>query len=66
MTDGVAVTNSNDLGEIFDHVRKDLGGYYLIGYSPPKRNDTKRMRAVKITVNRPEVRLKISQGLLRQ
>ena len=62
MTDGVAVTNSNDLGEIFDHVRKDLGGYYLIGYSPPKRNDTKRMRSVKITVNRPEVKLKYRKG----
>ena len=62
MTDGVAVTNSNDLGEIFDHVRKDLGGYYLIGYSPPKRNDTKRMREVKIAVNRPEVKLKYRKG----
>lgn len=62
LTDGVAVTNSNDLNEIFDHVRKDLGGYYLIGYSPPKRNDTKRMREVKITVNRPEVRLRYRKG----
>ena len=62
MTDGVAVINSNDLGEIFDHVRKDLGGYYLIGYSPPKHNDTKRMRKVTITVNRPEVKLEYRNG----
>ncbi len=62
MTDGVAVINSNDLGEIFDHVRKDLGGYYLIGYSPPKRKDSRRMRQVKIAVNRPEVRLKYRKG----
>ncbi len=62
MTDGVALTDSNDLGKIFDHVKKDLGGYYLIGYSPPKREDTRRMREVKITVNRPEIRLDYRKG----
>ena len=62
MTDGVAVTNWNDLGKIFDHVKEDLGGYYLIGYSPPKRKDTRRMRSVKITVNRPEVKLEYRKG----
>ncbi|HUG80797.1 MAG TPA: VWA domain-containing protein, partial [Bryobacterales bacterium] len=63
MTDGVAVTNSNDLGEIFEHVKKDLGGYYLIGYSPPKREDTRSMREIKITaVNSPEIRLDYRKG----
>lgn len=62
MTDGVAVTDSNDLGEIFKHVKKDLGGYYLIGYSPPKRENTKQMRAVKITVNRDDVKLDYRKG----
>lgn len=62
MTDGVALTDSNDLGKIFDHVKKDLGGYYLIGYSPPKREDTRRMREVKITVNRPDLRLDYRKG----
>jgi len=62
MTDGVAVTDSNDLGEIFKHVKKDLGGYYLIGYSPPKRENTKKIREVKITVNRPELKLDHRKG----
>ena len=62
MTDGVAVTDSNDLGKIFDYVKKDLGGYYLIGYSPPKRENTRRMREVKITVNRPDVKLDYRKG----
>ena len=63
MTDGVALTNSNDLGEIFEYVKKDLGGYYLIGYSPPKREDTRRMREIKITaVNSPEIRLDYRKG----
>ena len=62
MTHGAVVTDSNDLGEIFDHVKKDLGGYYLIGYSPPKRENTKKIREVKITGSRPEVKLDYRKG----
>ena len=61
-TGGVAVTDTNDIGKIFEHVYDDLGGYYLIGYYPPKRDDPKRLRKVRIEVNQPTARLSYRKG----
>ena len=61
-TGGVAVTDSNDVGKIFEHVNDDLGGYYLIGYYPPKRDDPKSLRKIRIDVNQPKAKLTYRKG----
>lgn len=48
LTGGVAVVNSNDLGEIFDKVKEDLGGYYLLGYYLPERDNPKQARSLRV------------------
>ncbi len=48
LTGGVAVVNDNDLGKIFDKVKEDLGGYYLLGYYLPDRDNPKQARSLRV------------------
>jgi VWFA-related protein len=55
-TGGKSFTDSNDFGEAFDKVQKELGAYYLLGYS--STNDAKdgKFRKITVTINRPDLK----------
>ncbi len=57
-TGGVAVLNTNNLGEVFDKVRQDLGGYYVLGYYLPERENPKTVRKVRVELSEVKARLR--------
>ncbi len=62
LTDGTAVLNTNDVGEIFKKVREDLSGYYLLGYYPKESENEDDFRKIRITVSAPKVKLSYREG----
>jgi VWFA-related protein len=60
-TGGKAVLNTNDLGHVFELVKEDLHGYYLLGYYPPEREDD-GFRKLKIDVQQKGLKLTYRKG----
>lgn len=58
LTGGVAVLNSNNPGEIFEKVKEDLGGYYLLGYYLPERENSKQVRSLRIEALQVDAKLR--------
>ena len=63
-TDGIAVTNSNDIDAGLRRVVDDLTSYYLIGYYSTNTRLDGRFRSVKVGVKRPGVTVRTRRGYL--
>ena len=61
-TGGKAVLNSNDFGEVFDVVKEENSGYYLLGYYPEDREQRGRLRRLRVRVNDSSLRISHQRG----
>ena len=55
-TGGRAFTNSNDFGEAFARVQRDLAAFYLLGYSSTNDVRDGKFRRITVRVNRPDLK----------
>ncbi|MCP5120297.1 MAG: VWA domain-containing protein [bacterium] len=62
LSGGRAITNTNDLGEIFEAVEQDLSGYYLLGYYPRQREQRGRFRRIRVSASRRGVKVNHLRG----
>ena len=51
-TGGRAFTDSNDFSKVFEQVRRDMSGYYLLGYSSTNATQDGRFRRVQVRLKR--------------
>ena len=61
-TGGRAFTDTNDFGEAFSRVQRDLSAYYLIGYSSTNPARDGRFRRIQVRVNRRNTRVEARNG----
>ena len=61
-TGGRAFTDTNDFGEVFARVQRDLSAYYLLGYRSPDRTRDGRYRRIEVRVGRPGLRVEHRAG----
>jgi VWFA-related protein len=54
-TGGFAVVNDNDFESAFKRIDAETSDYYVLGYYSTNPDPTKRVRAVDVTVTRPDV-----------
>ena len=55
-TGGRAFTATNDFGDAFARVQRDLAAYYLLGYSSTNPSKDGRFRRITVRVNRPDLK----------
>ncbi len=55
-TGGRAFTATNDFGDAFARVQRDLAAYYLLGYSSTNPARDGKFRRIQVRVNRPELK----------
>jgi VWFA-related protein len=61
-TGGRAFTDTNDFGEAFDRVRRDISAYYLLGYSSSNPVKDGRFRRIQVRVKRDGLRVEARAG----
>ncbi|HET9743492.1 MAG TPA: VWA domain-containing protein [Terriglobales bacterium] len=61
-TGGKAFLDSNDLSGVFTAVQKDTSAYYVLGYHSTNPQMNGRYRRVKVSVNRPGLKLEYRNG----
>jgi hypothetical protein len=61
-TGGRAFVDTNDFGDAFAQVRRDLSSYYLIGYSSTNTTKDGRFRRVEVRVKRSGLRVDARRG----
>jgi VWFA-related protein len=61
-TGGRAFTDTNDMGEAFARVAKDLSAYYLLGYSSTNPARDGRFRRIQVRVKRDGLRVESRAG----
>jgi VWFA-related protein len=61
-TGGRAFTDTNDFGEAFARVQRDMSAYYLIGYSTSNSVKDGRFRRIQVRVKREGVRVEARPG----
>src|SRR6185295_18836964 len=62
-TGGTAFTDSNDFGEAFTRVARDISAYYILGFSSTNTNRDGRFRRLTVRVrNRSNVRVDAKNG----
>ena len=61
-TGGRAFTDTNDFGEAFDRVRRDISAYYLLGYSSANTAKDGRFRRIRVRVKREDLRVEARAG----
>lgn len=61
-TGGRSVVDTNALGEIFDRVRQDASGYYVLSYYPIDLTAAGRYRRINVSVRRPGVKVDATRG----
>jgi VWFA-related protein len=61
-TGGRAFTDTNDFGEAFARVRRDMSAYYLLGYSTANRAKDGRFRRIQVRVKREGLRVEARAG----
>jgi VWFA-related protein len=61
-TGGRAFTDTNNFGEAFDRVRRDLSAYYLLGYSSTNSTRDGRFRRIQVRVKRDGLRIEARAG----
>ena len=61
-TGGRAFTDTNDFGDAFTRVQRDMSAYYLLGYSSTNPAKDGRFRRVQVRVKREGVRVEARAG----
>lgn len=61
-TGGKAFMDTNDLSGVFSQVQKDSSVYYVLGYTSTNHAQDGRFRKLKVTVNRPDVKVEARAG----
>jgi VWFA-related protein len=61
-TGGRAFTDTNDFGEAFARVRRDMSAYYLLGYSSANSVRDGRFRRIQVRVRRDHLRVEARAG----
>jgi VWFA-related protein len=61
-TGGRAFTDSNDFGEAFDRVQRDMSAYYLLGYSTNNTTKDGQFRRIQVRVKRDGMRVEARAG----
>ena len=61
-TGGRAFTDSNDFGEAFARVQRDMSAYYLVGYSSTNAAKDGRFRRIQVRVKRDGLRVEARAG----
>jgi VWFA-related protein len=61
-TGGRAFTDSNDFGEAFARVQRDMSAYYLLGYSSTNSMKDGRFRRIQVRVKRDGMRVEARAG----
>jgi len=61
-TGGRAFTDSNDFGEAFARVQRDMSAYYLLGYSSTNPAKDGRFRRIQVRVKRDGLRVEARAG----
>ncbi len=61
-TGGRAFTDSNDFGEAFARVQRDMSAYYLLGYSSTNAVKDGRFRRIQVRVKRDGLRVEARAG----
>ena len=61
-TGGKLLQDTNDLGQVFEAVRKDSTSYYLLGYNSTNVKRDGKFRRIRVEVNIPGTHLKYRQG----
>jgi len=61
-TGGKAFFDSNDFGAVFAQVQKDSSVYYVLGFTSNNPLKDGRFRRLKVTANRPDVKLDFRSG----
>jgi VWFA-related protein len=61
-TGGRTFYDLNDYGPAFREVQKENSSYYLLGYSPTNTKSDGRFRRIKVTVDRPGVKVEARPG----
>ena len=61
-TGGRAFTDTNDFGEAFARVQRDMSAYYLLGYSSTNTASDGRFRRIQVRVKRDGLRVEARNG----
>jgi VWFA-related protein len=62
-TGGTAFTDTNDFGEAFTRVERDISSYYILGFSSTNPNRDGRFRRLTVRIrNRSKVKVEAKQG----
>ena len=61
-TGGTAFTDSNDFGQAFARVTRDMSAYYLLGYSSSNNVKDGRFRRIQVRVKRDGLRVEARAG----
>lgn len=61
-TGGRAFTDTNDFGEAFERIHRDISAYYLLGYSSPNTVKDGRFRRIRVRVKREDLRVEARAG----
>jgi VWFA-related protein len=61
-TGGRAFTDSNDFGEAFARVQRDMSAYYLVGYTSTNASKDGRFRRIQVRVKRDGLRVEARAG----
>ena len=61
-TDGIAVTDSNDLDKGLQRISDDLTSYYLLGYLSTNSKLDGRFRSLKVKVKQPGIDVRARRG----
>ena len=61
-TGGRAFTDTNNFGEAFDRVRRDISAYYLLGYSSTNPVKDGRFRRIQVRLKREGLRVEARAG----
>ena len=61
-TGGRAFTDTNDFGEAFARVQRDMSAYYLLGYSSTNATRDGRFRRIQVRVKRDGLRVEARAG----
>jgi VWFA-related protein len=61
-TGGRAFTDTNDFGEAFTRVQRDMSAYYLLGYSSTNATKDGRFRRIQVRMKRGDLRVEARAG----
>ena len=66
-TGGTAFTDTNDFGEAFTKVVKDISSYYILGFASTNASKDGRFRRITVRLkNKPGAQARGARGLLRR